>query len=50
MNYFDQVAEAVGFLRAMLGPFDARVGVVLGSGLGAVANAVAERVAIDFEP
>ena len=48
MNYFDQVAEAVGFLRAMLGPFDARVGVVLGSGLGAVANAVTERVVVPY--
>src|ERR1035437_9607402 len=48
MTYFDQVSEAAAFLRAMLGPFNPRVGIVLGSGLGAVAEAVAEPVIVPY--
>jgi purine-nucleoside phosphorylase len=52
ISYFDQVAEAVGFLRAMLGPFDPRsgskIGIVLGSGLGAVADAIIDPVVVPY--
>ena len=40
MTYFDQVAEAAAFLRQKLGPLNPRIGIVLGSGLGAVADAI----------
>ena len=40
MTYFDQVAEAAAFLRQKLGPLNPHIGVVLGSGLGAVADAI----------
>lgn len=48
MNYFDQVSEAAAFLRAMFGPFSPRVGIVLGSGLGAVAESLAERIVVPY--
>jgi len=48
MTYFDQVSEATAFLRTIFGPFTPRVGIVLGSGLGAVAEAVAERVFVPY--
>jgi purine-nucleoside phosphorylase len=48
MTYFDQVSEAAAFLRAMFGPFNPRVGIVLGSGLGAVAEAVADPIAVPY--
>jgi purine-nucleoside phosphorylase len=48
MTYFEQVSEAATFLRIMLGPIKPRVGVVLGSGLGAVADAVTESAIIPF--
>ena len=35
MTYFDQVIEAAKFLRSKLGKLTPKVGVVLGSGLGA---------------
>ena len=41
MTYYDQVVEAAEFLRGRLGGLAPRVGIVLGSGLGAVADAVA---------
>src|SRR5580658_10006483 len=40
MNYYDQVAEAAAFVKARLGSLGAQVGIVLGSGLGAAAEAV----------
>ncbi len=40
MTYFDQVAEAAAFLKARLGPLAPHIGIVLGSGLGAVADSV----------
>jgi purine-nucleoside phosphorylase len=40
MTYFDQVAEAAAFLKAKLGPVTPHIGIVLGSGLGAVADAI----------
>jgi purine-nucleoside phosphorylase len=48
MTYFDQVSEAAAFLRTMFGPFNPRVGIVLGSGLGAVADSLAERVVVPY--
>jgi purine-nucleoside phosphorylase len=48
MTYFDQVSEAAAFLQAMFGPFNPRVGIVLGSGLGAVADAVADPIAVPY--
>lgn len=48
MSYYDQVSEAAAFLRAMLGPFDPRLAIVLGSGLGAVADSVTEPIVIPY--
>ncbi len=48
MSYFDQVSEAAKFLQAKLGGLTPRVGIVLGSGLGAVAEAVAEPVFVPY--
>jgi len=48
MNYYDQVAEAAGFLKARLGSLDPRVGIVLGSGLGAAADAVENPVIVPY--
>jgi purine-nucleoside phosphorylase len=48
MTYFDQVFEAAAFLREMLGSAAQQIGIVLGSGLGAVADAVAEPVIVPY--
>ncbi len=48
MTYFDQVSEAAAFLRARLGLLAPKVGIVLGSGLGAVAEAVAEPIFVPY--
>ena len=48
MTYFDRVSEAAEFLRATLGPLTPRVGIVLGSGLGAVADAVANPITVPY--
>jgi len=48
MNYYDQVAEAASLLKSKLGSLAPRVGVVLGSGLGAVADAVADPVIVPY--
>lgn len=48
MTYFDQVTEATGFLRARLGTLAPRIGIVLGSGLGAVAEAVTNPVIVSY--
>jgi purine-nucleoside phosphorylase len=45
---FDQTAEAAAFLRGKLGALPARIGIVLGSGLGAVAEAVTDPVLIPY--
>lgn len=47
-SYFDQVTAAVEFLRARLSGLVPRVGVVLGSGLGAVADAVTDPIIIPY--
>jgi purine-nucleoside phosphorylase len=48
MTYFDQVVEAAELLRGRLGGLAPRVGLVLGSGLGAVADAVTAPVAVPY--
>ena len=48
MSYFEQVEEAVEFLRGRLDGLVPRMGIVLGSGLGAVAEAVAEPVIVPY--
>ncbi len=52
MTYYDQVAEAAEALRnktrSKLGGHAPRVGIVLGSGLGAVADAVADPVYVPY--
>jgi purine-nucleoside phosphorylase len=48
MNGFDQVSEAAGFVRARLGKSAPRIAVVLGSGLGAVADAIEQSVIIPY--
>jgi len=55
-SYFDQVSAAAAFLREKLAPVSARmqgkngprIGIVLGSGLGAVADAVADPVIVPY--
>jgi purine-nucleoside phosphorylase len=48
MTYYDQVAEAAAFLQTRLGSLAPKVGVVLGSGLGAAAEAVADPVIVPY--
>lgn len=48
MSYYDQVAEAAAFLKSKLGSLEPRVGVVLGSGLGAAAEAAADPVVVPY--
>jgi purine-nucleoside phosphorylase len=45
---FDQAAEAASFLRSRLGALAPRIAIVLGSGLGAVAEAVSDPVFIPY--
>jgi purine-nucleoside phosphorylase len=52
MTYFDQVTEAASFLQermhAQLGLFTPQIGIVLGSGLGAAADAIADPVLVPY--
>jgi purine-nucleoside phosphorylase len=48
MTYFDQVAEASSFLQSRIGNLRPQIGIVLGSGLGAVADSVAEPVVVSY--
>jgi purine-nucleoside phosphorylase len=48
MIYYDQVADAAAFLKGKLDALAPRIGIVLGSGLGAVAEAVQQPVAIPY--
>jgi purine-nucleoside phosphorylase len=48
MSYYDEVLEAVELLRAIFGAFQPRLGIVLGSGLGAVANAVTDKITVPY--
>jgi purine-nucleoside phosphorylase len=49
MTYYAQVAKAVAFLKSRLGTLAPRVGIVLGSGMGAVADAVADPVVVPYK-
>ena len=49
MSYFDDVTEAAQFLRAKLGGLRPGIGIVLGSGLGAAAEAVMNPVVVPYE-
>jgi purine-nucleoside phosphorylase len=48
MTYYDQVAEAATFLQSKLGRLSPRIGIVLGSGLGAVADSVSDPILIPY--
>ena len=48
MTYYDEVSEAVTFLQIMLGPVKPRVGIVLGSGLGAAAIPLTDQVVVPY--
>ena len=49
MSYFDDVAGASHFVRAKLGRLRPHLGIVLGSGLGAAAEAILNPVIIPYE-
>lgn len=49
MSYFDAVSEAAYFLRARLGRLRPHIGIVLGSGLGAAADAVMNPIIVPYE-
>lgn len=49
MSYFDEVSEAAQFLRGRLGRLRPHIGIVLGSGLGAAAEAVQNPVIVPYE-
>ena len=46
MTYYEEVIEAAAFLKSKLGSLAPSIGIVLGSGLGAVADAVAGPILI----
>jgi purine-nucleoside phosphorylase len=48
MSYYDQVAEAATFLKSKLGALAPHVAIVLGSGLGAAAEAVTSPVIVPY--
>ena len=48
MSNYDQVAEAASFLHEKLPAFAPRIGIVLGSGLGAAADAVTDPIPIPY--
>ncbi len=48
MTYYDRVVEAAALLKSKLGFLEPRIGIVLGSGLGAVADAVAGPVIVPY--
>jgi purine-nucleoside phosphorylase len=48
MSYYDHVIEAAEFLRIKLDALAPRVGIVLGSGLGAAAEAVVDPVIVPY--
>jgi purine-nucleoside phosphorylase len=48
MTYFDQVSEAAAFLNSRIGSLAPKIGIVLGSGLGAVADAVVNPIFIPY--
>jgi purine-nucleoside phosphorylase len=48
MSYYDEVAEAAAHLKYRLGSLAPRVGIVLGSGLGAAAEAVSDAIIVPY--
>ena len=48
MTYFDKVTEAAKFLRTKLGSLQPHIGIVLGSGLGAAAEAITDPASIPY--
>jgi purine-nucleoside phosphorylase len=48
MGYYEEVREAAKYVQGRLGKLAPRVGVVLGSGLGAVASNVTESICIPY--
>jgi len=48
MTYFDQVAEAAAFLKSRLGTRARWIGIVLGSGLGAVADSITDPAIVPY--
>lgn len=48
MTYFNQVNEAASYLRDKLNNLAPRIGMVLGSGLGAIADSVVEPVIVPY--
>jgi purine-nucleoside phosphorylase len=48
MSYYDEVAEAAAHLKSTLGSLAPRVGIVLGSGLGAAAEAVSDAIVVPY--
>jgi purine-nucleoside phosphorylase len=48
MTYYDQVSEAAAFLCVMFDAFTPQTGIVLGSGLGAIADAVEAAVTVPY--
>jgi purine-nucleoside phosphorylase len=48
MTYFDQVSEAAAFLSSRIGSLTPKIAIVLGSGLGAVADAVTDPIFIPY--
>jgi purine-nucleoside phosphorylase len=48
MTYYDQVTEAAALLKAILGSLAPRIGIVLGSGLGAVADAITAPLVLPY--
>lgn len=49
MSYFDNVSDAASFLRGQLGALRPHVGIVLGSGLGAAADAILDPVIVPYD-
>jgi len=49
MGYFEDVTEAAEFLRNKFGKLKPRLGIVLGSGLGAAAESVRDRVIVPYD-
>jgi len=48
MSYYDQVSEAAKSLQSKLGTLTPQIGIVLGSGLGAVADAVENPIFVPY--
>jgi|SRR6201998_1866410 len=49
MSYFDDVSEAAQYLRSKIGRLRPHLGIVLGSGLGAAAEAVHDQIVVPYE-